>query len=319
MLKIKFESGQGLGNQLWNYCSIRSIANKLSQKFCVDGYENFHGKNFLKIDLGEPAVDLEFTLFNERIYYDIDLEYFSSGYDERVLNIAENMCLKGLFQDERYFYDNHSIPNEYLKYIGNEYISDRNICVLNIRGGEYKRYKNFNLEKKYWLNAMQHMQDLHGVSRFKIVTDDKLYANNLFNSFEIISDSIERCYFELNNANFIISSNSTFSYFPIKSSPLLKVVIAPAYWARPYNNKNRWCSIGNVYKGWNYMTVNGNLLPREIPYSIRDETEKFYKMQYSALTSADYLIKRSWYYFLPKKIKILFNKIFKRLAPNYLG
>ena len=38
MIFIKFQEGQGLGNQLWLYCSGLSIAEKLGQSFKVLNY-----------------------------------------------------------------------------------------------------------------------------------------------------------------------------------------------------------------------------------------------------------------------------------------
>ena len=46
MIFIKFEEGQGLGNQLWNYITLRSIAKYKSYDFCVLNFHNFKGINF---------------------------------------------------------------------------------------------------------------------------------------------------------------------------------------------------------------------------------------------------------------------------------
>ena len=41
MILIEFKEGQGLGNQLWNYVTLRSVAKALSKDYKVLGYMNF--------------------------------------------------------------------------------------------------------------------------------------------------------------------------------------------------------------------------------------------------------------------------------------
>ena len=47
MIFIKFKKGQGLGNQLWNYVTLRSI--KYNHLISYIRFENFKGIEFLDI------------------------------------------------------------------------------------------------------------------------------------------------------------------------------------------------------------------------------------------------------------------------------
>ena len=49
MLYLEFLDGQGLGNQLWNYVTLRSLSNKLGYEYEIINPKNFKGKSFLQI------------------------------------------------------------------------------------------------------------------------------------------------------------------------------------------------------------------------------------------------------------------------------
>ena len=80
MIFIKFEKGQGLGNQLWNYVTLRSIAKYKSFDYSVLDYQNFKGIKFLEIEksnleLSEfECIEEKINNFHETIYYDKELD-----------------------------------------------------------------------------------------------------------------------------------------------------------------------------------------------------------------------------------------------------
>ena len=49
MIYLEFLDGQGLGNQLWNYVTLRSIAKKLDLNYEIINPDKFKGKEFLEI------------------------------------------------------------------------------------------------------------------------------------------------------------------------------------------------------------------------------------------------------------------------------
>ena len=152
MIYIKFEKGQGLGNQLWNYITLRSIAKYKSYDYAVLDYKYFKGIKFIHIDKSNKNLDKskfieqKINNFNETIYYDKELDNFSCDYDNSILEISDNTILKGLFQSEKYILDGKQEINNLIKTktINKKYLNEdwENLCILNIRGGEYKRHKN---------------------------------------------------------------------------------------------------------------------------------------------------------------------------------
>ena len=54
MIYLEFLEGQGLGNQLWNYVTLRSLSKVLGFEYKVLHPERFKGKNFLDISYSKP-------------------------------------------------------------------------------------------------------------------------------------------------------------------------------------------------------------------------------------------------------------------------
>ena len=92
--------------------------------------------------------------------------------------------MNGLFQSEKYFF-NYDI-NNFIKVRENNIKFSKNVCLLNIRGGEYKRFKNLILPKIYWDNAVKNMKSINKNLTFKIITDDYKYADKLFQTMKFL-------------------------------------------------------------------------------------------------------------------------------------
>ena len=335
MIYIKFKKGQGLGNQLWNYCSGLSIAERLGKSFQILDYDNFKAKDFLKIkrfSINKSEKNKEFSphtyknlpteinTFQERLYYDADLKYIASCFDERVTNIKNNTLLEGLFQSERYFFNDLLKLKRYIKLskrsIKNNPINS-NVCIMNIRGGEYKRHKNLILKKDYWEKAMQNFQNLKKIEKFLIVTDDYKYCYKLFPDLEIISNDIERCYSTIYNCSNIILSNSSFAYFPCKTGTE-KTVIAPKFWARHYEEK-LWSSPCNIYKNWIWQNKEGVISTYEDCMTIAEKSSNYYEKNFFYLVDKKSIPKSSPIYFLPNPIKKVLKLILGYLFPIHFG
>ena len=232
MYVCKFQEGQGLGNQLWNYVSIKAIANDSNKPFGVINLDLFKGKDFIDLNCQQIDGSSKLKLYKEKLFFDEINNYISSDFDNKVYSLDGNYVLEGLFQSEKYILNYLDNLDDFFK-IKNSYpVLDEKKCVLNIRGGEYKKHKDFILPKSYWENAIQIMQTHHQITQFEIVTDDVNYSKILFPDLKITSGSIEECYVKIRNAEYLIVSNSTFSYFPIKTGKRPVFVIAPHKWAR---------------------------------------------------------------------------------------
>jgi len=330
MIYGEFLSGQGLGNQLWNYAALRSIAENYGRDYYFFGADKFKGNDFLSfpmtslsneevIDLGIPEIK---NIFNESLFYDKSLGYYSSGFDDGVNRLPNNVHCSGLFQSEKYFFGNISRIKKYIELnpvVLSEHALGPNVCVINIRGGEYKRHKKFILPYSYWENAISEMIRRFGNLEFIVVTDDPMYAKELFPKLKVISGSIQACYSAIYSAKYVIVSNSTFSYFPIKTSFIKKSVIAPKYWARHTDRLKLWASPANLYSEWLWADTNGTISSYEDCVTECDELEAEYIRTCTVKVPMDILKPFSFKQFIPKAMIPKLKKLLSVLFPKHIG
>lgn len=240
--------------------ATHGIAQQVGQKHCISGYEHFKGKEFLHIntDIKEGQAKNVKTYWEES-YYNRKQKFYFNIYDESLYKLARNgkdCLIKGLLQDERYLDESSEL--KFTSSLRN--FSDSDMIICNIRGGEYRTHRRFQLNQRYWLNALN---ILAGDSSFQAVavTDDPEYALSLYPFQFVVSNSIEACFATLLTANRVICSNSTFAYWPIRIGKNASEVIAPAFFNRPYSNF--WASPQNYYEGYRYLTPEGAILTRE--------------------------------------------------------
>ena len=326
MIRIKFRSGQGLGNQLWNYVTLRALSKELGFDYRVIYPEKFKGKDFLDISYSNTnnlqGYGEEFPLksiFNERLYYDNHLKAFISDFDNQILSIKSNTIIRGLFQSEKYLFNNDI--NEFIKVkttYKEKYRSNKNRCLLNIRGGEYKRFKNLILPKSYWLNAVRNMKLHNDKLTFAIITDDYSYASKLLPDLEIIKGNSSDDFFNILHATYLIVSNSSFSYFPIGLGQKPKKIIAPAHWARFGNNEKKWISPCNYYKNWSYQNKEGKLISNKVAENSIKKTMAIYS-KYYILASQESLYRKNIYSLFPKSFRKIIKKFLSKFLPLHIG
>ena len=326
MIITELYDGQGLGNQLWVYAVCRSIAEKLQLPHKILSPDKFKGSSFLVIDFGvefnKEKTKSDLRDFHEHIFYDPQLDYFSSGFDSAVLNLKPYSKIHGLFQSEEYFFGDLTLPKKYINikasHLEKEIIPDDH-CVINLRGGEYKRHKNLILPKSYWLNAMRNIRNLCNIDKFIIVTDDQRYAKALFPELPVLQGGIAECYVALYQARYLILSNSSFSYFPLKTGIDKLFVIAPQYWARFGNKYSRWASVANFYKGWMWQDVNGSLRSHDDCQEEVIKTNEYYQNHYYLSTVSSAVMNRGIRGYFPTWLKKPIKKGLSLLFPKHIG
>ena len=329
MLNIIFKEGQGLGNQLWNFAVAKSLSEKLNVGLNIYDFRKFKGKGFLKLDnknnfeysINEYKFSKDIEIFNERTFYDYQLRYLSSDYDERLLNIKKETILEGIFQSESYFFGDLKKLKRYIKLnkkIKEENKIEKDICILNIRGGEYKRHKDFILPKDYWINAMKNYNIKFKICKFLIVTDDYRYAKSIFPKVKIIHGDIGKCYASIYNSSNLILSNSTFSYFPCKTG-INKRIIAPMYWARPNNKYERWVSPCNIYEGWLWQDIKSNLKTYDECLKIANKTSDYYKKEFTVLIKPIDVPVNNILKIIPNNLKKIIKRVLSYLLPKHFG
>jgi hypothetical protein len=307
MVIIKFEKGQGLGNQLFNYASGLGISKALKYDLGIINFNLFKGKNFLNLKkFKKVSHEHAKNNFIEQRFYINQLNAYNYVFDNEIFKIKKKTLISGIFQDEKYFKNIKINKNiEFKKNIFTKiskkffYIDFKNSCFLNIRGGEYKNTKELILPKSYWENSVLYFKKKKK-KFFFIVTDDKKYSKKLFPDIPIVGDNIAECYYLLMKSNNIIISNSAFSYFPINNSPN-KNIVAPLFWGRFNNNFKIWVSLSNIYKNYAYMNNTGSIikkneLKKNLGYNLN--FFKNYKIKTNLLDLDRPLIKKV----IPKKI-----------------
>lgn len=326
MIITEFYDGQGLGNQLWVYIVTRTIAKRLNIPFLILAPERFKGRDFLDIELGEVRqidevikmiCDNKINIFKETMYLDLELDCFSIDYDDAVLNLKPYTKIDGYFQSEKYFFGDLTYFKTLLpikdKWIGKKYIEDDQ-CVLNIRGGEYRGVSTLILPKSYWINAMNNMiKKFPNIKEFVIVTDDAEYASKLFPELRQVEQGVAQSYLALHQAKYLIVSNSSFSYFPIKTQLNTPFVIAPLHWARYNNPYQRWSSPANLYADWHWQDNEGILHPYDKCLEGYLQTMQYYQDNYNIRTCSEvsskfhkpFIFKK----YIPKRIKTLIKKM----------
>ena len=271
MLAASIHEHAGLGNQIWRYVCCRVFAEKLGYKFGVS-HPGWRGK-FLNIDWGEdPKMNVEedsdyqsssgFSYYKEESIHHASAPGEIGDPDLKFETLDDNTYINGTFQKMSYIEDYRDKICEWLTYDDKYKItdfSDDNICVIQLRGGDYTTGHSM-LPPEYYHQAMHHMRQNNPDVEFVIVTDDPKTAQRMIPNTSIIGSAtaeekdpdqkfiswyeytggpVSMDYTILNHAKYAIISSSTFAFWPIWTNKKLLNVIAPKYWF-DYNRSDGW-------------------------------------------------------------------------------
>lgn len=295
MIGTELIKGYGLGNQLFFYIVTRCIAEEKGVPFGFVNPEQignvFHsnkGMYFMDIDMGTeiPRQDMDkYKIYHEqddRIYmgnsvHDMTNGCYISGADQGLMQVEDNTIIYGNMQDQSYFEKYRDKIKEWLhvreEAESYEYTAD-DLCIINMRGGEYTSCPELFLDRRYWLNAIKNMKKINPNMRFMIVTEDEEAAKKVLPEYECHHFDMGKDYVTIKNARYLILSNSSFSLMPVMSSTELKYAIAPKYWARHNISDGFWSSEQNIYTFLTYQDKKGRLFSAE---ECRAELEEYKK------------------------------------------
>jgi hypothetical protein len=293
MIVTELYNGQGFGNQLWCYVVTRVLALDRGFEFGIMSPEKFKGHDFMDLSFGKkvagglgpeggPPQSLPQGILHYYVEKEIWYKKFKCDirdFDSEVLQIKDKTKIEGYFQSEKFISHHKAEIKEWLKIKPSADCYDfcqENICIMNIRGGEYKAHSELILPETYWRNAIKNMLQLNNNLEFIIITDDVEYANRLLPEFKAYHFDIGKDYAIIKNAKYLIISNSSFAFFPAWTSETVKYVIAPKYWARHNTSDGYWACAFNLYGGFHWQDQTGALFTYE---ECEVEYEK-YKVQY---------------------------------------
>lgn len=291
MIGTELLKGQGLGNALFCYITTRCIAKRQQTDFAILGKEVLEGiagkKNglyFMNLDFGLQIEKSEFKqvyhekddrLFLGNSRHDCKLGCYVTGMDKDFLNAEDGTLLYGNMQAEEYILPYKNEIKQWLKvkpeYDSFEFSKD-NLCIINIRGGEYTGSPELFLSRRYWLNGIKYMKQIRADMEFMIVTDDVEAAGKVLPEIPAYHFSLDKDYVTVKNAKYVLLSNSSFAFFPVFTSETIKEIVAPKYWARHNVSNGYWASEQNIYTDWKYMDRNGVIFSAE---ECRKELQKY--------------------------------------------
>lgn len=321
MIGTEFIDGQGLGNQLFCYVTARAVAEENGYEFGTAGQERFavnihsnRGMYFMDVDLGysiseeekktfDCYEDMETRLFIGNSRHDMEHGCYIAGADEGIHHVKDNTLIYGNMQDESYFIPYLPQVKQWLK-VKPEYdsyeFSRENLCIINMRGGEYTGSPELFIDKKYWQNGIKEMKKIRPDMEFMIVTDDEEAAGKMLPGIPAHHFDIGKDYVTIKNAHYLLLSNSSFACLPAHTSDTLKFAIAPKYWARHNVSDGYWASEQNIYSLFHYMDRKGKLFTAD---ECRSELEEYKKH------SAKYARRNQ----KPGKVRYFFQNIRRRL------
>lgn len=261
-----FHDGSGLGDQLFRYITVRTLAEEKGFGFGLLGEQNFKGSEFLKLSMGiagrVPAVKnlITATKWEEKIVRDengVDVRSF----DPEIMFVEDNTIIDGSFEDSKYWGHNLENINKWLEVEPLNVPDD--LCIIGFRGGEYYADKDLGLPLEYFNNSIAKMREINPDIRFQVHTEDPILAKRFFSEFEIIDNTMishsKHTAMEFNwrsarFAKYAIIPNSAFFILPrlLKhNQEASSVTIAPRWWAR--HNTRVWARPATFYKPFQYI------------------------------------------------------------------
>jgi hypothetical protein len=282
VIGAEFYRGQGLGNQLLVYASIRSIAERQGYEYGFLGTNSFKGRDFLNLNFGNCSLAGNSSKPVERIppgfkrYIKEGQSYHPisgadiSPLDTRILQVEDGSFIEGPLQAEGYLLDFRSQVCEWFS----TSVELQNKCIISLRGGEYRNLPDVLLPRSYYLNAMERIATIDPHVVFEVVTDDIELAKEYFPQLSVTSSGgvkifLGRFYFSpksfkigrdfkaLQSAKYLILSNSSFSWWGAYTNTHVKYVIAPRYWSRFNISDGYWSQGDSLTSGWEWLDRDG--------------------------------------------------------------
>ena len=286
MITTQFYKGQGFGNQLWVYSVLRAISAKKGFEFGIQSPEKFKGRGFLDLDMGKKVLGIKTSgpsrfkpigirdiLFEDFVVHK-DSRINLTPLDCRINTLRDKTKIEGYFQSESIIIGHKREISEWFKANETQNL-DKDLCIINFRGGDYRGHTDLILGINYYQNAIKKVLENNSNARFGIVTDDPDYAELIFPDIEILSNKadidnidydngvdpkkLSRDFSMIQNASHLILSNSSFSWWGAWTNQNTPFVVAPKYWARHNLSNNLWSPGNSLTSSWYWLGRDGTL------------------------------------------------------------
>lgn len=264
-----FWEGSGLGDQLFRYITVRTLAEEKGFDFAMLNWGNFKGDSFIDIQpkvAWAPQNSLYWNEKDVRQHQDFPNESLDiRSYDPEINFVEDNTIIDGSFEDSKYW--GHNLTN-ISKWLAVEPLFGADVLsVIGFRGGEYANVPELFLPKEYYQKGVDILRNLKPDIEFGVHTDDPTLAYrfffdaglqaHIFQNEQISHSKHTNMGFNWRSARYAkyaIIPNSAFFILP----RLLKhfedptaVTIAPRYWAG--HNQKIWKRPATYYKPFTYI------------------------------------------------------------------
>lgn len=257
-----FHEGSGLGDQLFRYITVRTLAEEKGYEWGMFGSDSFKGADFMRLEKGNALLHGlllgHLPIWKERETKENNIDIRS--YDPEINFVEDNTVIDGSFEDSKYWGHNLSKIGQWLAV--EPLVVPDDTCIIGFRGGEYSAISALFLPKSFYFKGVE-MMKAKDVTKFEVHTDDPELARRFFPDFKIVENAPISHSKHMNMgynwrsaryAKYAIIPNSAFFIIP----RLLQhhanpdaVTIAPRYWAR-YNTKT-WARPSCFYKPFTYI------------------------------------------------------------------
>ncbi|MBS1599288.1 MAG: alpha-1,2-fucosyltransferase [Bacteroidetes bacterium] len=266
-----------LGNQMFQYAFALAQQERLKDEFYIDGYRYFFfNRYFILPSYFTLGTSISFkNLFNKSVFYlghsmkppiVVQDQWFDANTFLKQ-HSRPGIIYKGFFQSEQYFYNvRDKIKKEFnIKKKHRVNLSDftgnsKETIVVHIRRTDYLEFGsddlqyNLSLPDNYYHRCLSELNT--DDKNILFLSDDMEYVKKNFDFPGAIysENNTEITDFQLlMQADYLVLSNSTFSWWGAYLNTKVRQVFAPEYWLG-FKVKKEWPN-GIVCPGWKKINV----------------------------------------------------------------
>lgn len=257
----EFYKGQGLGNQLYTYASVRGLARLSKKRFAFVSVEKFKGHDLFELDFGVSNFSYPRRKFFERHCVNKRCSHDVAASDADLIRLckesSESIKVEGLLAGKGYWPGAMSFLREILT-LRSEVRTANPVCdkdtLIHVRGGDFLS-SNSQLGRDYYQAALRRLR--RELDQVAVLTDDPGHVHRLLGcDAQIISNfthgrhnmtarhhkggPFTLDFIELLHAQQIILSNSSFAFWGAVLNIQNARVIAPRYWAARSCGGHHW-------------------------------------------------------------------------------
>lgn len=188
MIAGVFHEGSGLGDQLFRYVTVRTLAEEKGWSFGMCNSRSFKGEDFMKLETGVPIGSPEAMKYSDsqlkgmKTWEEKEIRDAKGNdirsYDPEINFIKDYTLIDGSFEDSKYW--GHNLAN-ISKWLSVEPLNvHENTCMLGFRGGEYASIPELFLPKEYYSQAIEKILKKNEFTTFEVHTDDPALAKKFF-------------------------------------------------------------------------------------------------------------------------------------------